>query len=144
VNKIQTATYLESFLTKNNYRVNVLHGKKQQQDREKMLNEFKAGKTQILIATDVASRGLNISQLPIIINYDFPSNLEQYVHRIGRTGRKGSNGLAFSFFTRIYANLAGDLIKILEEHHQKVDTNLRELVEKQNVNSVDDDKSDDK
>jgi len=75
---------------------------------------FKSGKTQVLVATDVASRGLHIRGLPFIINYDFPSNLETYVHRVGRTGRVSESGHAFSFFTRNLAPIAKDLLSLLQ------------------------------
>eukprot|EP00913_Durusdinium_trenchii_P025243 g23698.t1 len=61
---------------------------------------FKAGRLPVLVATDVAARGLHVKHLRYVVNYDFPSNLEQYCHRIGRTGRDGESGTAFSFFTR--------------------------------------------
>ena len=79
-----------------------------------------AGKVQMLIATDVAARGLHVKNLPIVINFDFPPTLEQYVHRVGRTGRQGKPGYSYSFFTRNLAALAPDLIGILTESKQKV------------------------
>ena len=63
----------------------------------KALNDFKSGKARVLVATDVAARGLDIPQLPVVINYDLPMVAEDYIHRIGRTGRAGHNGVAISF-----------------------------------------------
>ena len=74
-----------------------LHGDRSQEAREKILKEFKTGKIQVLVATDVAARGIDIEDLKYVINYEFPSAPETYVHRIGRTGRAGASGFAYSF-----------------------------------------------
>ncbi|KFM22949.1 putative ATP-dependent RNA helicase ddx3 [Auxenochlorella protothecoides] len=79
---------------------------------------------QILVASDVAARGLHIRNLPYVVNYDFPGNLEQYIHRVGRTGRLATDGHAFSFFTRELAPLAAPLIELLEAHDADLDPNL--------------------
>lgn len=72
------------------------------------------GKSNILVSTDVAARGLHINRLQYVVNYDFPLNLEQYCHRVGRTGRQGKEGQAYSLLTRNLGMLAADLIKLLE------------------------------
>jgi ATP-dependent RNA helicase RhlE len=76
-----------------------IHGDKTQQERLKTLEDFKAGKIVVLVATDVAARGLDIAELPAVINYDLPYSPEDYVHRIGRTGRAGASGMALSLMT---------------------------------------------
>jgi len=76
-----------------------IHGDKTQQERLKTLEDFKAGKIVVLVATDVAARGLDIAELPAVINYDLPYSPEDYVHRIGRTGRAGASGMAISLMT---------------------------------------------
>lgn len=73
-----------------------------------------------MIATDVASRGIDVLDITAVVNYDFPGNIEDYVHRIGRTGRAGNQGTAFSFFTYTDAGKAKDLIKVLLEAKQPV------------------------
>lgn len=73
-----------------------IHSDKSQQQRTQTLQKFKNGEIQILIATDIAARGLDIKQLPLVINYDIPRHAEDYVHRIGRTGRAGMQGVAIS------------------------------------------------
>ena len=78
------------------------------------LAEFRSGKAQLLVATDVAARGLHIQGLPYVVNYDFPSNLEAYIHRSGRTGRLATHGHCFSFFGRSLAPLAAPLIRLLQ------------------------------
>lgn len=90
---------------------------------------FRSGKASILVATDVAGRGLHIRGLPYIVNYDFPSNLDSYVHRVGRTGRLAANGHAFSFFTRSLARLAPAVLKLLRASGGAVDPNLVILAE---------------
>lgn len=87
---------------------------------------------EILVATDVAGRGLDIKHLPYVVNYDFPTRIETYIHRIGRTGRLASNGHAYGFFTRNLAPLAADLIKLLKHHNQWIDPNLLKLMESYN------------
>ena len=74
-----------------------IHGDKSQQTRLETLNAFKAGELRVLVATDVAARGLDIAELPFVINYEMPTQAEDYVHRIGRTGRAGRHGLALTF-----------------------------------------------
>lgn len=76
-----------------------IHGDKQQQERDWVLQEFKSGRSPIMIATDVASRGLDVKDIKYVINYDFPNNCEDYIHRIGRTGRGGATGTSYTYFT---------------------------------------------
>ncbi|KAK6125109.1 hypothetical protein DH2020_041173 [Rehmannia glutinosa] len=101
-----------------------IHGDKSQAERDWVLSEFKAGKSPIMTATDVAARGLDVKDVKYVINYDFPGSLEDYVHRIGRTGRAGAKGTAYTFFTVANARFAKDLINILEEAGQKVSPEL--------------------
>lgn len=88
---------LEQTLLKNNYKVESLHGDKNQNDRQTALNHFKNKDVNILIATDVAARGIDIDTLDAVINFDLPNVPETYVHRIGRTARAGNSGVAYSF-----------------------------------------------
>eukprot|EP00257_Ricinus_communis_P018451 XP_015577172.1 DEAD-box ATP-dependent RNA helicase 14 [Ricinus communis] len=76
-----------------------IHGDKSQGERDWVLNQFRSGKSPILVATDVAARGLDIKDIRVVINYDFPTGIEDYVHRIGRTGRAGATGVAYTFFS---------------------------------------------
>ena len=77
-------------------------------------SDFRSGKAQVLVATDVAARGLHIRALPYVVNYDFPTTLEAYIHRAGRTGRLAANGHCFSFFSRALAPLARPLLHLME------------------------------
>jgi len=128
-NQIKTLRSVEAFLRKQRHQCAALHSAIPQARRESSLSEFKAGRLLVLVATDVAARGLHIKNLKYVINYDFPSNLEQYCHRIGRTGRNGEAGTAFSFFTRNLAPLAKDLVSLLQRSGAQVDPNLRELAD---------------
>jgi superfamily II DNA/RNA helicase len=74
-----------------------IHGNKRQSQRQRALDAFKQGRTQVLVATDVAARGIDVSDVSHVINYDLPATYEDYVHRIGRTGRAGKRGKALTF-----------------------------------------------
>jgi len=106
-----------------------IHGDKTQAERDWVLAEFKNGKNPIMIATDVAARGLDVKDIEYVINYDFPASLENYVHRIGRTGRAGAVGTAYSFFTPANFKLAKELMDILHEAKQVVPPQLMQYAE---------------
>jgi superfamily II DNA/RNA helicase len=91
-----------------------LHGDKSQDERLKALDAFKQGKVDLLVATDVAARGLDIKDVPAVFNFDVPFNAEDYVHRIGRTGRAGQSGLAVTFVSPSDTRLVGDIEKLLK------------------------------
>ena len=83
-------------LSRAGIRTAVIHGNKSQSARTRALSDFKAGRVNVLVATDIAARGLDIAQLPLVVNYDLPLVAEDYVHRVGRTGRAGQTGRAVS------------------------------------------------
>ncbi|KAH9558302.1 hypothetical protein CY35_06G001400 [Sphagnum magellanicum] len=105
-----------------------IHGDKSQAERDWVLSEFKAGKSPIMTATDVAARGLDVKDIKCVINYDFPGSCEDYVHRIGRTGRAGAKGIAYTFFTAANGRHARELLSILVEAGQPVNPELSSLV----------------
>mmetsp|Transcript_107635 Transcript_107635/g.303146 ORF Transcript_107635/g.303146 Transcript_107635/m.303146 type:complete len:779 (-) Transcript_107635:20-2356(-) len=127
--QIKTLRTVADLLQKHGERCAPLHSGIPQAKREAALVGLKSGKVDTLVATDVASRGLHISRLRHVVNYDFPSNLEVYCHRIGRVGRQGAEGWAYSFFTRNLAVLAPGLVGVLERSKQRVDPNLRAVAE---------------
>lgn len=104
-----------------------IHGDKSQMERDKVLSDFRSGKSPILVATDVAARGLDIKDIRFVINYDFPTGVEDYVHRIGRTGRAGATGVSYTFFCDQDSKYASDLVKILVGADQQVPSELREM-----------------
>lgn len=90
------------------------------QEREYALRSFKSGKTPILVATDVAARGLDIPHVAHVVNFDLPNDIDDYVHRIGRTGRAGKSGLATAFFNENNSSLARPLSDLMLEANQEV------------------------
>mmetsp|Transcript_7163 Transcript_7163/g.20219 ORF Transcript_7163/g.20219 Transcript_7163/m.20219 type:complete len:487 (-) Transcript_7163:194-1654(-) len=126
-NRVKTVRFLHKLLKDAKLRVAILHGERSQHEREEAMLDFRSGKSPILVATDVAGRGLHVRGLPYIVNYDFPSNLESYIHRVGRTGRLAANGHCFSFFTRTLARLAPSLLALLKTCGSSVDPNLLTL-----------------
>ncbi|KFA66285.1 hypothetical protein S40285_01863 [Stachybotrys chlorohalonatus IBT 40285] len=104
-----------------------IHGGKDQIDRDSTISDFKKGVVPILIATSVAARGLDVKQLKLVINYDAPNHLEDYVHRAGRTGRAGNRGVAVTFVTPEQENCAVGIAKALEQSEQPVPERLNEM-----------------
>ncbi|MGB3071616.1 MAG: DEAD/DEAH box helicase [Ottowia sp.] len=102
-------------LERDGLKTTALHGDKSQDERLKALSAFKAGEVDLLVATDVAARGLDIKDVPAVFNFDVPFNAEDYVHRIGRTGRAGASGLAVTMVTKADGRLMGDLEKLLKK-----------------------------
>jgi ATP-dependent RNA helicase DDX5/DBP2 len=104
-----------------------IHGDKRQQERDAALASFKAGRNPVLVATDVAARGLDVKDVQVVINYDFPNGVEDYVHRIGRTGRAGATGEAYTLFTSSDSKYARELSQVLSEAGQDVPAPLAEM-----------------
>ncbi|MBP7503751.1 MAG: DEAD/DEAH box helicase, partial [Aquabacterium sp.] len=115
VNSKLGAARLARTFERDGLRTTALHGDKSQDERMKALDAFKRGEFDLLVATDVAARGIDIAALPAVFNYDIPFNAEDYVHRIGRTGRAGASGLAVSLVTSSDARLMGDIEKLLKK-----------------------------
>ncbi|XP_041937241.1 DEAD-box helicase 3 X-linked a isoform X3 [Alosa sapidissima] len=121
------ADALEDFLYREGYACTSIHGDRSQRDREEALHQFRSGRCPIMVATAVAARGLDISNVKHVINFDLPSDIEEYVHRIGRTGRVGNLGLATSFYNDKNSNITKDLLDILVESKQEVPSWLESL-----------------
>lgn len=114
------ADSLEHWLCMNGFPATTIHGDRTQQERELALRSFKSGNTPILVATDVAARGLDIPHVAHVVNFDLPNDIDDYVHRIGRTGRAGKSGLATAFFNENNLSLARPLADIMQEASQEV------------------------
>ncbi|KAL6636730.1 hypothetical protein ACP70R_024302 [Stipagrostis hirtigluma subsp. patula] len=114
------ADALEDWLCRNGFPATSIHGDRTQQEREYALRSFKSGATPILVATDVAARGLDIPHVAHVINFDLPNDIDDYVHRIGRTGRAGKSGLATAFFNEGNISLARPLCELMQEANQEV------------------------
>lgn len=128
--KKATATHITTELAIKGIEAQSLHGDREQSDREAALSEMLDGTVNILVATDVASRGIDIKDLTHVVNLDFPRHIEEYVHRVGRTGRAGRTGVSLSFITRKDWGHARELIKILEEANQDVPDELQQMAER--------------
>ncbi|KAL7907390.1 DEAD domain-containing protein [Trichoderma velutinum] len=118
------ATRVEGFLARKGVRVGGIHGDLKQEQRTRSLEAFKTGNTPVLVATDVAARGLDIPEVKLVINVTFPLTIEDYVHRIGRTGRAGKTGEAITMFTVQDKAHSGSLINILKGANQPVPDDL--------------------
>lgn len=116
-------------LIKHGYPCASLHGAKDQTDRESTISDFKSDICNLLIATSIAARGLDVKELELVINYDVPNHYEDYVHRVGRTGRAGKKGCAITFISEDDARYAPDLLKALQLSEQVVPDDLKALAD---------------
>ncbi|CAK7891364.1 ATP-dependent RNA helicase Ded1p [[Candida] anglica] len=114
------ADNLADFLYDQGFPATAIHGDRSQYEREKALAAFKSGTAPILVATAVAARGLDIPNVSHVVNYDLPSDIDDYVHRIGRTGRAGNVGIATAFFNRNNKNIVKGMLDLLTEANQEV------------------------
>lgn len=129
VDRQESADGLLKDLMRKGYPCMSIHGGKDQIDRDSTIDDFKAGVVPILIATSVAARGLDVKQLKLVVNYDAPNHLEDYVHRAGRTGRAGNTGTAVTFITSEQDRYAVDISKALRQSGQAVPEDLQKLAE---------------
>lgn len=130
VEQKRQADFLASFLSQSNFPTTSIHGDREQREREEALRDFKTARAPILVATSVAARGLDIANVVHVVNYDMPSSIDEYVHRIGRTGRCGNVGKATSFFNPDSdRDLARPLVKVLADAQQEVPSWLEEMSE---------------
>ncbi|XP_050352420.1 ATP-dependent RNA helicase vasa [Nymphalis io] len=117
----RNADFIAAMLSEQQMLTSSIHGDRMQREREEALHNFKSGRHCILVATAVAARGLDIKNVDIVVNYDLPKSIDEYVHRIGRTGRVGNRGMAVSFFDSDQdVALVADLAKILRQADQPV------------------------
>lgn len=123
----RTADDLTANLRQDGWPALAIHGDKSQGERDWVLQQFKDGKSPIMVATDVASRGIHVNGINLVVNYDFPNNVEDYVHRIGRTGRAGAKGAAITYFTQKDSRKAKQLIEVLTEAKQEVPPELQNM-----------------
>ncbi|KNC97730.1 uncharacterized protein SPPG_07192 [Spizellomyces punctatus DAOM BR117] len=125
----EAADNLLTLLLRKGYPCQSLHGGKDQADRDSTISDFKTGNTNILIATSVAARGLDVKQLKVVINYECPNHMEDYVHRVGRTGRAGNKGTAYTFITPDQEKFAVDIVKALTMSEVQVPEDLQKLAD---------------
>ena len=120
--------FLADDLAEKGMRCDTLHGDLSQQARSRTMDKFRKGSLRILVATDVAARGLDVKDIEVVINYDFPMNLDDYVHRIGRTARGNDTGVAYSFFTPKDKDRAKELCEVLVRSEQEIPEELALMV----------------
>ena len=121
------ADSLEEFLIREQYPATSIHGDRTQPEREDALRSFRSGRTPIMVATDVAARGLDIPNVTHVINFDLPNEIDDYVHRIGRTGRAGNSGVATALINEKNRNIVRDLVVLLSEAGQEVPPFLSDM-----------------
>lgn len=114
-NRKRIVSSLATSLKKNGYQAQGLHGDMPQKKRNETLDDFRQNRCRLLVASDVAARGLDVTGLSLVVNFDVPNNADEYVHRIGRTGRAGQEGLAVTFVTKTDAKLIKAIYKMLGE-----------------------------
>ncbi|PVU85548.1 hypothetical protein BB559_006956 [Furculomyces boomerangus] len=129
VERQESADNLFKDLLKRGYVCNSLHGGKEQIDRDQTILDFKQGVFNLLIATSVAARGLDVKRLSLVVNYDCPNHLEDYVHRVGRTGRAGNKGSAVTFITKDQGRYAIEIIKSLQSSGVSVPPEVQALAD---------------
>jgi len=127
-NKKNKADELRYSLIDKNFAVSILHGDMVQKEREEIMTEFRSGKTRILITTDILSRGIDIQQVSLVINFDMPKYPQTYIHRIGRSGRFGRKGSAINFVTKKEKNILGFIQKIYNTEIIALPSNVSELI----------------
>ncbi|SCV03770.1 LAME_0H13080g1_1 [Lachancea meyersii CBS 8951] len=120
----RTCDEITRYLREDGWPALAIHGDKAQNERDWVLQEFRTGRSPIMVATDVAARGIDVKGINFVVNFDMPGNIEDYVHRIGRTGRAGASGTAVSFFTDANKSLGAQLISIMREAKQEVSPEL--------------------
>jgi len=123
------ADRVERMLNKKSIKAEAIHGDKAQNARQRALANFKAQTTRILVATDIAARGIDIDDLTHVINYELPNVAETYVHRIGRTGRAGASGIALSFCDAIEKEYLRDIEKLISKKIPVVDNHDYPLID---------------
>ena len=115
----RSCDYIEDVLCSKGFPACSIHGDKSQREREDSLRSFKRGHTPVMVATDVASRGLDIPNVTNVVNFDLPNSIDDYVHRIGRTGRAGNTGAALAFVNEKNGSVVRELRELLEENDQE-------------------------
>jgi ATP-dependent RNA helicase DDX46/PRP5 len=129
VERQDSADVLLKELLARGYPTTSIHGGREQIDRDQSISNFKAGHIPVMVATSVAARGLDVKQLKLVINYDPPNHHEDYVHRVGRTGRAGNKGTAITFLAPDQDRFAGFLVKALTDSQQEVPEDLQKLAD---------------
>lgn len=127
-NRKQRADELKYFLQENGYTVGINHGDLMGPERKEIMNQFRKGKLRILITTDLLARGIDIQQISLVINFDMPKYTQTYIHRIGRSGRFGREGVAINFVTRREKNILGYIERTFNTHIHHLPQDLKGII----------------
>ena len=115
-------------LIDHNFAVSAIHGDIEQSERNKIMNDFRSGSARILITTNLLARGIDVQQVSVVINYDLPKYTEDYIHRIGRSGRFGRKGVAINMITRNDYKTILDIEKYYSTHIEEMPSNISDLI----------------
>jgi ATP-dependent RNA helicase len=120
--------WLTKKMRSKNFTVSMMHGNQPQKEREQIMDEFRSGNSRVLITTDIWARGIDVQQVSLVINYDLPGNRENYIHRIGRSGRYGRKGVAINFVTEEDVGILRDIEQYYSTTIDEMPKNIAELV----------------
>jgi len=120
--------YLKDELEKRDFTVSTMHAELDQSERDLIMREFRSGSSRVLISTDLLARGIDVQQVSLVINYDMPSNLENYLHRIGRSGRFGRKGVAINMVSDKDVRAMKDIEKYYHTQIEEMPMNIADLI----------------
>jgi len=120
--------FLQDQLTKRDFTVSVMHAELDQKERDLVMREFRSGSSRVLISTDLLARGIDVQQVSLVINYDLPQNMENYLHRIGRSGRFGRKGVAINFVTNSDVRTMKDIERYYHTQIEEMPMDIADLI----------------
>ena len=115
-------------MTEHDFTVSIMHGEMDQLKRDIVMKQFRSGAVRVLITTDLLARGIDVQQVSLVINYDLPTNRENYIHRIGRSGRFGRKGVAINFITQADARYLKDIEAFYSTQIDEMPLNVADLI----------------
>merc|ERR1712206_69323 len=127
-NTRRNADYLEDQMTRRDFTVSVMHADLDQEARSLVMREFKSGSSRVLISTDLLARGIDVQQVSLVINYELPQSLENYLHRIGRSGRFGRKGVAINFVTNSDVRTMKDIERYYHTQIEEMPMDIADLI----------------
>merc|ERR1719437_293615 len=127
-NTRRKADYLEDQMTQRDFAVSVMHAELGPEERNLVMRQFRAGSTRVLISTDLLARGIDVQQVSLVINYDLPQNMENYLHRIGRSGRFGRKGVAINFVTNSDVRAMKDIEKFYHTQIEEMPMDIADMI----------------
>merc|ERR1712058_39454 len=120
--------YLAGEMSKRDFTVSTMHADLEQKDRDLIMREFRSGSSRVLISTDLLAHGIDVQQVSLVINYDLPQNMENYLHRIGRSGRFGRKGVAINFVTNSDVRTMKDIERFYHTQIEEMPADIADLL----------------